>query len=369
MPTAHEIASAVAAAESWEKRCAIIRAVPEDFGAAQHAEVYAAIAEKAYRPDVQADFAFIAWRDEYELAPFENAYRAVCDGTDIFTQVSVDDLSRVVLTNPRSVLVFRQLLGLTPPEFGEACKVAAERFGVAEISRAAVRAAERGQVLEPQIARAVASVIDLAMTRRLFRSPSAQSRLRSKLDKPDTADGWESVHHFAVHRVPLSVLLHQRLYGGAFRQLLDATSTQRGNLLEDRVEEMFAHEGLAFLRTGPANQELIKSRFGLTVRPAPDFAVFEPPSDRLAAILECKMASDGGTARDKAARFAALRAEANRLGGIPTVAVLSGLGWQRTRDALGPVIRDTDGRVFTLATLPEMMTIEPFARLRRIAPA
>jgi hypothetical protein len=32
-------------------------------------------------------------------------------------------------------------------------------------------------------------------------------------------------------------------------------------------------------------------------------------------------------------------------------AVLGGIGWRRTADALGPVIRDTDGRTFTLATL------------------
>jgi hypothetical protein len=36
---------------------------------------------------------------------------------------------------------------------------------------------------------------------------------------------------------------------------------------------------------------------------------------------------------------------------------------ERTADALGPVIRDTDGRVFTLATLDDMMTVQPFPNL------
>lgn len=44
--------------------------------------------------------------------------------------------------------------------------------------------------------------------------------------------------------------------------------------------------------------------------------------------------------------------------------VEAGLGWRRTQDALGPVVRDTDGRVFTVQTLPEMMTVEPFPGLR-----
>lgn len=159
------------------------------------------------------------------------------------------------------------------------------------------------------------------------------------------------------------MFLHQRAYGGAFRQLLDATSSQRGNVLEDPVEELFASARVPFLRTGSHSQAEIAVRFGLTVRPAPDFVIFDQ-NGTLRAILECKAASDGGTARDKAARFTTLRAEANRLGGVPLFAVLGGVGWRRTRDALGPVVRDTDGRVFTIATLPAMLTVDPMASLR-----
>jgi len=36
-------------------------------------------------------------------------------------------------------------------------------------------------------------------------------------------------------------------------------------------------------------------------------------------------------------------------------------------DALGPVVRDTDGRTFTLATLPEMVNTEPLPGLRGLA--
>ncbi len=80
-------------------------------------------------------------------------------------------------------------------------------------------------------------------------------------------------------------------------------------------------------------------------------------------MIECKQANDGGTARDKAARYRSLRTESIRLGGIPLFAVLDGLGWARINDALGPVVRDSDGRVFTLETLPEMLTVQPFPEL------
>lgn len=70
----------------------------------------------------------------------------------------------------------------------------------------------------------------------------------------------------------------------------------------------------------------------------------------------------------KAARFGVLREEAIRLGGIPVVAVVDGLGWERLNDALGPVVRDCDGRVFTLQTLPEMLEVEPFPALAHGSP-
>jgi hypothetical protein len=189
------------------------------------------------------------------------------------------------------------------------------------------------------------------------------SSLRLKIEKPDTHAGWDTVRRYAREGVPLSVFLHQRAYGGAFRQLLDATSSDRGSLIEDPVEQLFRDGGVPYIRTGAHNQAAIEQRFGLTVRPAPDFVIYSEPN-HLRAILECKGASDGGTARDKAARFRALRAEAGRLGGIPLCAVLAGIGWRRVHDALGPVVRDTDGRTFTLATLPQMLEAEPFPGLR-----
>jgi hypothetical protein len=43
--------------------------------------------------------------------------------------------------------------------------------------------------------------------------------------------------------------------------------------------------------------------------------------------------------------------------------VLGGIGWARINDALGPVVRDSDGRVFTLSTLKSMLEVNPFPSL------
>src|SRR5205085_11032206 len=175
------------------------------------------------------------------------------------------------------------------------------------------------------------------MTGELFNEPVGA--LRRKLAKPDTAAGWSSVQAYARDGVPFAMFLHQRHYGGAFRQLLDATSTERGNLIEDAVEELLEAHGIRFIRTGAHNQREIEERFEVAVHPAPDFVVYDE-SDALRAMLECKGANDGGPARDKALRFTTLRQESIRLSGTPLFAVLSGLGWTRVNDTLGPVVRD-----------------------------
>jgi hypothetical protein len=209
-------------------------------------------------------------------------------------------------------------------------------------------------------ARITAQTISQIMDGSLFPRPPAG--LLAKQQKPDTAHGWDSVRQFASNGVPFSTFLHQRHYGGAFRQLLDATSTMRGNLIEDAVDSLFMANQISFIRTGSRNQGEVARRFEVRVTPAPDFVVFDS-AGTLKALLECKGTNDGGTARDKALRFERLREESIRLGGIPLFAVLGGMGWARVNDALGPVIRDTDGRVFTLATLESMMEVAPFPSL------
>ncbi|WP_225613173.1 hypothetical protein [Variovorax sp. VRV01] len=125
---------------------------------------------------------------------------------------------------------------------------------------------------------------------------------------------------------------------------------------------MFTEQRVPFIRTGSHNQAEVAERFEVRVTPAPDFVIFDD-AGALRAMLECKGTNNGGTARDKALRFARLHAESVRLGGVPLLAVLGGIGWARINDALGPVVRDTEGRVFTLSTLNSMLDVAPFPSL------
>lgn len=350
-------------ATSWDRRVALIRRVPEEFGTARHQAIYSAIAERVYVPHLAPDFAYVHWREDYELAPLQKVYQGVWQATEGFALVGPSDLAAVLADVSGSLRIFRLLLGLTTQEFAASTEVLAgsgDGVGALSISNSRVKAIEAGAIPTRREADSCALVVDRAMADGLFPVPAG--RVRSKIAKPDTLQGWDSVREYARSGVPLAMFLHQRHYGGAFRQLLDATSGKRGDMLEQPVEDLFKLQKVPHVRTGSHNQEEVAAKFGLTVKPAPDFVVFDR-SMTLRGMLECKVANDGGTARDKAARYRSLRVEANRLGGVPVFAVLAGLGWKRTADALGPVVRDTDGRTFTLPTLEEMLGVQPFPDL------
>lgn len=353
-------AASVGAAATWDDRIEEIRRVPEVFGQAQHSAVYSAIASLLYRPHLAAQFAYVQWRDEYQLSNIEKAYSKAFDLTEGFSKTGVDGLASVIQEEPITLRIFRLIIGYTTSEFAVAVSEAASRTNLGAVTKGRVEAIEVGTVPSEDVARACARAIELLMTGQMW--AVATGEFRSKLEKPDTLGGWDTVRDFAATGVPYHIFLHQRHYGGPFRTLLDATSSARGEILELPLDELLTANRVPFVRTGSHSQSEIANRFNLTVRPAPDFVIFEG-SRTLRAIIECKQANDGGTARDKASRFRTLATEASRLGGIPLFAVLDGLGWQRVADALGPVVRDTAGRVFSLATLNEMLAVQPFPQL------
>jgi hypothetical protein len=225
MPTAKEIAEQITVASDWNARVALIRTVPEKFGTREHAKVYAEIAREVYVPHLEADVGYVLWRDEYELEAVQSAYTEATLATRNFSSVDRPSLERAITEHPRTLRIFRLLLGLTGAEFVEACAAAAGTEGLAgKVSAGAVKAMEAGTPAKQEKVALCATAVDLGMRGLLFPALSG-SRLRSKLEKPDTAEGWDSVREFARRGVPLPTFLHQRAYGGAFRQLLDATGT------------------------------------------------------------------------------------------------------------------------------------------------
>ncbi|WP_396902731.1 hypothetical protein [Mycolicibacterium sp.] len=367
MTTIDETVEAVVNAPTWDQRVAEIRLIPQRHGKNDHPDLYAQVARRLYVPHLAPDFAYIHDAPFYDAEHFDEVYTAAYTATSGFTKVDVDWLATVLEADPPSLLVFRTITGLLKNELAGTTKLVAEQLGDDHqpVSPSTVDNAEkRGSRLTSAQAHVLATAIDQLMSKKLFADPP--DGLHSKQDKFDTKDGWDTVRDLVQNGVPYRAFLHQRHYGGPFLLVSNATSTHRGDLLEDEVEELFKAKGIPYVRTGSSNQGDIATKFGVTVTPAPDFVVFDA-NNTLRAMLECKATNDGGTARDKANRFDSLHNEGARLGGIPVMAVLGGTGWARARDALGPVVQYTDGRVFTLETLDEMLSVAPFPQLIGLA--
>ena len=269
---------AILDAESWSQRIQQIRLVPQRHGTGEHGAIYAAVARTLYMPHLAPDFAYIHESPFYETPHFFEAYDVATRLTDGFTRVGENDLMEVLIECPRTLLVFRTLLGLTKDEFAHSTLLAGGPANLEPLSPSRVDTMERSAVLATSRpttatalaratsqARVAAKTIVAAMDGELF--GDSPPGLRSKQQKPDTESGWDSVRNYATMQLLASL------------------------------------------------------------------------------------------------RFSRLRAESIRLGGIPLVAVLGGIGWARINDALGPVVRDTDGRVFTLATLSSMLEVAPFPGL------
>ncbi|MGH3965864.1 MAG: hypothetical protein ACRDRY_21860 [Pseudonocardiaceae bacterium] len=367
VPSVEETVARIVTASTWDQRVSQIRLVAQRHGTGEHSAIFAAVAREGDVPHLAPDFAYIHSAPFYEESYFFEVYAATSAATQNFTEVATDDLACVIQEDPRALLVLRTIVGLTKLEFALSTVLVSQTVDLPSLTVGKIDSMEKKRSkVTPDQARLAALTLTQLMDGSLFGDPGGE--IQPKQQKFDTRRGWESVRALATDGVPYSAFLHQRHYGGAFRQLLDATSTHRGNLIEDAVEQLFLSHGVPFIRTGSHDQGEIEARFEIRVAPAPDFVVFDE-ADQLRAMLECKLVNDGGTARDKALRFERLRAESVRLGGVPLLAVLGGMGWTRVNDTLGPVVRDTDGRVFTLSTLPEMLQVSPFPHLQGLIQA
>lgn len=344
----------------WIERVSAVRSVPSEFPGREHAAVYAEVSRAFYVPKLAPHFHIIPWPEKFlDRQTFQVGYATASSTTDGFSDTTPAAISRALETDPRSLRIFRLIIGYTPGEVAEALRALHDvTLGTSAIERMETSGvAPRGAATAFQ---ALGELLSTVVSGEGGYSVSEELQDRGflgKTDKPDTQDGWESVRKFAQEGVPYEELLFQRFYGGAFRQLQDAGGTRKGDILEDATEALFEAHGVPYVRTVPGTQASAGAKFGITVTPAPDFILHDGNSAK--GLLECKSASDGGTARDKASRFSRLRQEAQRLGGIPVIAVLEGFGWRRVNDALGPVVRDCDGRVFTLSNLDELAEVDP----------
>ena len=135
---------------------------------------------------------------------------------------------------------------------------------------------------------------------------------------------------------------------------MDASSSIKGDLLELAVVRLFEAHAIPFYRTR-AREKLPGWE------QAPDFLL--PTRERPTVAIEAKLAEDGGTARDKAARVERFCHEARQKEVFP-IAIIDGKGFFRINDVTAPIIRNTQGETYTLKTLERILKIPHIAMLR-----
>ncbi len=175
--------------------------------------------------------------------------------------------------------------------------------------------------------------------------------------RKSTREGLTSLHHVAAEHMPYPVLLYERYLGRPFASYRDSISGLVGDIMEGAIEERLRRARITFRKTGQAERVPGYEQ-------APDF--FVPTELAPAVIIEAKITGDDGTARDKVARILRLATMRDdriraRQPAFEVIACIDGRGFGVRRQDMRDMLRATQGKVFTLATLDQLI---PHTRLR-----
>lgn len=312
--------------------------------------------------DLQSQFLILPKGSSFiEYAAFQDAYEVLRRSTDSFANLTDSTVWDALKKDALSLVVLRTILGISPPEW------------------AAVARTERGSDVDQGYARGLD--IDCRVDRHLFQRlsrPRDDIRLDRtealvnvaidqithgvptemldetslhRLAKFDTQHGLRSLEHAALNAVPYPVLLYERYLGRPFASHRDSVSGLVGNVMENAVAAHLDRARIPYHKTKRA--ERIPG-----YEQAPDF--FIPNEISPGVLIEAKITSDDGTARDKVTRIlylAAMRDKRIRDGdrSFQVVACIDGRGFGVRREDMRRVLRDTYGKVFTLATLDRLI--------------
>ncbi|BBA69104.1 hypothetical protein [Geobacter sulfurreducens] len=290
---------------------------------------------------------------------FQAAYEVLKKKTGGFHKLSLETVKTALLENSLVLGVLRSVLGMTAPEWAELARAELD----SDITQGAARGIDKDcrtkDFYQKLVARnsAVKSIerIDALITVAIQYidkgAPPEQDGVLHRLAKFDTAFGRESLEHAAKENVPYAVLLYERYLGRPFATHRDAVSELVGEVMENAVEQRLREAGISYRKTGRA--ERIPG-FGQ----APDFCI--PDEINPAVIIEAKITSDDGTARDKVARIKVLENQRNKHVSekkphYEVVACVDGRGFRQRRADMRDLLLILNGKVFTAATLDRLI--------------
>ncbi|MFQ3664655.1 MAG: hypothetical protein SNJ79_01270 [Sphingomonadaceae bacterium] len=279
---------------------------------------------------------------------FEKGYQTLKRHTDAFAKLSTETVLAAIREAPIAFIVFRCILGFSPPEWAY---VTTEITGV-EVDQGAARSIDRRMRLKPLTpmnegngvtAQRIRAMIE-AGVRTVQQGPGiVPPGIVHRLDKADTAEGTKSVQSIADLGAPYPVLLYERFLGRPYATHRDSVSELVGEVVEVAVKNVLAEAKVSFRETKRA--ERIPG-----FDQAPDFII--PDEFTPVALIEAKLTEDDGTARDKVARVQRLRTLRDEQGkDYDVIACIAGRGFKVRREDMRRLLQATDGKVFTLTTM------------------
>lgn len=315
-----------------------------------------------------AGSAFIKYGD------FRKAYEVLKRHTEAFTIFSEKVVYSALFENSRVFCVLRAILGMTPPEWAELarseysheipqnaartldrkCREDSKYIkGLEERYRARMSKNKgRKRVDRPVSLKRIDNLLKTAIYFVQRGAPKEVDGVIHRLAKFDTSRGIDSVQYAAREDIPYAVLLYERYLGRPFAAHRDAVSELVGEVIENAIEDQLRKNGVSFRKTQRA--ERIPG-FGQ----APDFCI--PDEINPAVVIEAKITSDDGTARDKVARIKELETQRNQhiSEGRPSyevVACIDGRGFRERREDMRQLLLRLNGKVFTMASLDNLVT-------------
>lgn len=287
---------------------------------------------------------------------FEGGYEALKKVTKGFSDLDPETVVMLAFQTPITLIVLRAMLGFTPSEWAEA---ATENTDVA-VTQGAARSIDRNVRLSPTkplrptgvTGERVQALVHSACKLLTDGAQEIDAALIHRLNKADTASGLASIGPLADMGVPYSMLLYERYLGRPFAGHRDSVSELVGDLVETAIEKLLTRHGISFRKTKRA--ERIAG-----FEQAPDFII--PDEFNPQVIIEAKLAEDDGTARDKVTRVQHLHTMSVR-DRTPeegpryeVIACIAGRGFKQRRQDMKKLLEATQGKVFTLQTIPEMV--------------
>jgi hypothetical protein len=253
-----------------------------------------------------------------------------------------------VADSPISFIVFRSILGFTPPEWAY---VTAELTGV-EVDQGAARSIDRSMRMRPLEPRVFGTTLTDQRIRAMIGAgvktlvagvDTEVATVLHRLDKADTREGIKSLQPVADLGVPYPVLLYERFLGRPFASHRDSVSELVGEVVEGAIKDVLTAAKVSFRETKRAERIAGFDQ-------APDFII--PDEFNPVALIEAKLTEDDGTARDKVSRVQRLRTLRDQTGhNYDVIACIAGRGFKVRREDMRRLLQATDGKVFTLATM------------------